>query len=122
VRLSSFLSFISIPEPVKPLPLLLPGDLAVSHGGGDALMAQVLLEHPDAVAGIIQLYSVYREGVPQPVRAYAVHLTRLGIFQPREPGLFGTSPHYLPGPVPVDAKKKKPASFGARTLTVDVFP
>jgi hypothetical protein len=51
----------------------------IFHGGGDTLVAEVLLEKPQAVSGVIQLYGVDSEGVPELVGANVVLLTALHI-------------------------------------------
>jgi len=44
-------------------------------------MAKLLLEHPEPVTGVVELYRVGGEGIPEPVRAHSVHFACFRINQ-----------------------------------------
>jgi len=44
--------------------MLFPGNFPILRGGVEALMAQVLLEQSQTIAGIIQFHGVHSKGIP----------------------------------------------------------
>src|SRR3990172_7528922 len=71
----------SLPQRVVPLLLFFSRNLAVLHRGRDILVAEVLLQQPQAVPGIIPLDRVNGKGIAQLMRTDIVLLAGFGIYQ-----------------------------------------
>ena len=79
-------------------------NLSIFGCGIETGVAQMLLQHSQPIARIVQLHRMDREGVPEAVWAYAPHLASLRIEQIWESRPSGTLSHYLPGSMPVDTE------------------
>jgi hypothetical protein len=102
--------------------MFLSGNLSISHGGGDALMSQMLLQKSQSISGAVMFYGIDGKGIPEPVGADVMHLSCLRIFKMGQSRSGGTLSDYLPGAVAVDAKEKLPALGGYRAAAVNIAP
>ena len=87
--------------------MLPTGDLAVPGGGIEARMAQVLLEQPQAITGVIPLHRVHSKGITQTVWTHVAESASLGIDQLGQACPLSTVPHHLPCPVAVDPEDER---------------
>ena len=85
--------------------VLFSGNLPVLGGGVEVEVAQVLLQQPQTVAGVIYLHGMYTERISQTVRTNTSYSPSFGIDQEWQSSSPGTIPYNLPCPMPVEAKK-----------------
>ena len=92
--------------------MLLPGYLSVLRCGVKAGMPQMLLEKPQSIPRVIQLYRVDSKRISKAMGTYASKLPGFRIDQIWEPRSLGAFPYHLPCSVSVDAKDKHFAILG----------
>jgi len=101
--------------------VFLPGYLSVLGCRVEALVAQMLLKHPEPISRIIDFHRINSESVSQLVGANVVCSAGFGVYQFWQAGFFSTLLHNLPGPVAVNAEEQRLSLFNNRTATPDIF-
>lgn len=81
----------------------------------------MFLEETEAIAGVVELHRVDREGVAEFVGADSMDFPRLGIDYLGKPRFLGALAHDLPGTMPVNPEEKKPTALLHRAAPVEVF-
>jgi len=99
-------SWTGLPEALVPLFLFFTGNLYIVRRCIDISVAEMLLELPEPVAGVIVFDGIYGKGIPQAVGADVMDFAGFCIQYFGQAGITGASGDYLPGTVAVDAKKQ----------------
>ncbi len=107
-----------MPQPVVPLAVLFTGNLPVLGGGVEVEVAQVLLQQPQPVTGVIHLHGMNAEGISQAMWTYASYSPGFGIDQEWQSGSPGAIPDYLPCPMPVETEEVRLIITGGQCVNI----
>ena len=114
-------SWTGLPEALVPLFLFFTGNLYVVRCCIDISVAEMLLQLPESIAGVIVFDSIYGKGIPQAVGADVMDFAGFRINYLGQASISGAPGDYLPGTVAVDAEKQLSAVFYLQLGSGDVL-